>query len=286
MNPANIGNIGRGLVRPEGVMCDRDGTIFAADARGMVARVAPDGRVEFHGDLGGAPNGLCLDGQGGCIVANIGAGMVQLLKPDGTHDVLFTQAEGRSVTTPNFPCLDSRGRLWVSNSTQREDVEDALRRPAPDGAVILYEDGRALIAAEGIMFANGLALDEREEYLYVAATMERAIIRFGIGPDGRLRDRRPYGPVPLARLGFPDGVAFDEAGNLWVTFPAWNAVGYITPDQELKIVIHDPAHMVLGRPTNICFGWEKRQTAFIGSLDGRSIPFFQVDVPGLGLRHQ
>jgi gluconolactonase len=95
-----------------------------------------------------------------------------------------------------------------------------------------------------------------------------------------------YGPSTLAPLGFPDGIAFDEAGNLWITFPAWNAVGYLTPRRELQVVLEDPERKVLQRPSNICFGREERKTAFIGSLDGPAIPYFQVPHPGARLIHQ
>ena len=87
-------------------------------------------------------------------------------------------------------------------------------------------------------------------------------------------------------IGYPDGIAFDEVGNLWVTFPAWNAVGLITPEGELVIVLEDPQGLILRRPSNICFGWENLETAFIGSLDGTSIPNFRAPYPGMKLIHQ
>ena len=66
----------------------------------------------------------------------------------------------------------------------------------------------------------------------------------------------------------------------------WNAVGYITPSGELEIVLEDPESKILKRPSNICFGWEERKTAFIGSLDGTTIPYFEVPYPGMRLVHQ
>ena len=101
-----------------------------------------------------------------------------------------------------------------------------------------------------------------------------------------MTDREIYGPTKLGRYGFPDGIAFDEAGNLWITFPARNAVGYITPNGSLEMVLEDPERKVLKRPTNICFGWEGRRTAFLGSLDGTNIPYFEVPHPGMKLVHQ
>jgi sugar lactone lactonase YvrE len=283
---SHVQTIGEGLFRPEGVMALDDRCLYAADGRGRIAHVRPDGRTSFLGELGGVPNGICIDGRGNCIVANIGNGRVQSLRPDGSHEVLLTEAEGARLPSPNFPVVDSRGRLWVSNSTFRENLDEALQYPGPDGSIILFEQGRARIVADRIYFANGLAIDPEERHLYAAETMLRRILRFKIQPDGSLSHREIYGPPVLAPLGFPDGIAFDEAGNLWVTFPAWNAVGYLTPRRELEMVLEDPERRVLQRPSNICFGWENRKTAFIGSLDGNEIPYFQVPHPGARLIHQ
>jgi gluconolactonase len=286
MNISDVRTIGAGIIRPEGVMVLKDGTILSADARGQCARIDRNGKTSFFGDLGGVPNGICVDREGHCIIANIGNGEVQCLSGDGRHKVIAKEADGKDIPTPNFPFVDSRGRLWVSNSTDRQDLDEAIRRPAPDGSVVLIENGSARIVAEGIYFANGVAIDKEERYLYVAESTKKDILRFKIGNDGFLSDREVYGPSDLGPLGYPDGIAFDEAGNLWVTFPAWNAVGYISTEGNLVMVLEDPDIKVLKRPANICFGWEERKTAFIGSLDGNTIPYFQIPYPGMRLVHQ
>lgn len=285
MDISEIKTLGSGLARPEGVMAEPGGGLVAADARGCCAKISPDGQTQFYGNVGGVPNGICLDKQGNCIIANIGNGQVQCLAADGTHTVLFDKADGRAMPAPNFPFLDLQGRLWVSNSTAG-DLEQSLRQPAPDGCVMVYENNRARIAAEGLYFANGVAVDSEGKYLYVAETTRQAISRFAIGKDGSLGDRQTYGPEPLCDLGFPDGCALDEAGNLWVTFPARGAVGYIDPDRRLCMVAEDRRMEVLRRPTNICFGGKDRKTAFIGSLDSQSIAYFPVPYPGQALIHQ
>lgn len=286
MDLSKVKTIGSGLVRPEGVMAADDGTIYAADGRGQCACIEKNGKTVFSGNLGGLPNGLCLDSEGNCIVANIGNGQVQSLSPGGRHKVLMTEADGKRMGTPNFPFIDSKNRLWVSNSTDLEDLGAALQRPVPDGSIVLLEKDRPRIVSGGICFANGLTLDAEEKYLYVAETMERRILRYQIADDGSLSGREVYGPAILGTLGYPDGIAFDEAGNLWITFPSWNAVGYLTPRQELIMVLEDPEGKIIRRPTNICFGWEGRKTAFLGSLEGTTIPYFEVPFPGMRLIHQ
>lgn len=286
INISEVQTIGSGIMRPEGVMALDGDILFTADAGGRCARIDKNGDTRFFGDVGGTPNGICIDPEGNCIIANIGNGQVQSLSPDGTHEVLLTEADGRKMPAPNFPYWDFKGRMWVSNSTTSEDINAALQKPLPDGCVVVVEKGQARIAAEGICFSNGLTLDKEEEYLYVAETMKRDVLRYKISPDGSLGPAEVYGPKSLGKMGFPDGIAFDEAGNLWVTFPMWNAVGYITSNGDLKIVLEDPERKILRSPTNICFGGKDRKTAFLGSLEGTSIPYFQVPYPGMRLVHQ
>ncbi|MFW5901504.1 MAG: hypothetical protein ACOCTS_00540 [Thermodesulfobacteriota bacterium] len=64
----------------------------------------------------------------------------------------------------------------------------------------------------------------------------------------------------------------------------YGAVGYISPDRPLHMLLEDPQMRVLKRPTNICFGVSDRRTAFIGSLDGQCIPYFRVEHAGMALR--
>lgn len=225
MDLSTIKTIGTGILRPEGVMALDGGILYTADAMGRCSRIDENGNTTFWGDVGGTPNGICIDTRGNCIIANIGNGQVQSLSPDGTHEVLFTKAEAREMPAPNFPYMDSKGRLWVSNSTESESLDTALTSPLPDGCVIVYEKGQARIVTEGIYFANGLTLDNNEEYLYVAQTVKRNVLRYKVSPDGSLGPAEIYGPKTLGDLGFLDGIAFDDAANLWVTFPAWNAVG-------------------------------------------------------------
>ena len=95
------------------------------------------------------------------------------------------------------------------------------------------------IVADGIYFANGVALDANEEFVYVAETMQRRVLRYRINADNSVGPAEVYGPASLGNLGYPDGIAFDEAGNLWVAFPVANALGYIDLQGGLQIYVQD-----------------------------------------------
>jgi len=283
----NVKTIGSGLTRPEGVMAQDDGSLLTADAHGRCAHIAADGHTTFFGTLSGLPNGICVDENGNCIVANIGNGQVQSVSLSGQSTILMTEAEGKRMYTPNFPFVDFAGRLWVSNSTDNPDIDASLQAPIPDGCLVMIARGQApRIVADGICFANGVALDAQEEYVYVAETMQRRILRYHIETDHALSVPSIYGPASLGRLGYPDGIAFDEAGNLWIAFPAANAIGFIDPQGRLEIFVEDPQGVIIRRPANICFGGKDRRTAFIGSLGGTQVPYFEVPYPGVRLIHQ
>jgi len=286
ISTAEIEYLGHDLVRPEGVMCLSNGTVWCAHGAGHCTRIQPDGRQDNVGMLGGEPNGICIDPAGDVIVANIGNGQVQRLHPDdGLHDVLTDAMEGRPMPTPNFPFIDTRGRLWITNSTNLKRHFDATRFTIPDGTLCCVHEGQTRIVAEGIRFANGVTLDEKEEFVYVAESMGRCVVRYRIHDDGSLGRPESYGP-DFGPEGHPDGIAFDAAGNLWVTLVMMNALGVITPDRAFHVVLHDETGEVLNRPTNITFGGPDLQTAYIGSLRGTTIPTFTSPEPGMPLVHQ
>jgi len=161
---SEIRTVGRGLLRPEGVVALDDGGFYAADGRGRCSRIGRDGQTAFLGSLGGMPNGICIDHRGNCIVANIGNGEVQSLAADGHHEVLLTEAEGKRISTPNFPVVDSKKRLWVSNSTYRQNLDEALQTPAADGSIVLFENGASRIVPERSILPMGWRRTKKKNF--------------------------------------------------------------------------------------------------------------------------
>jgi gluconolactonase len=276
---------GQDLNRPEGVVVAADGTVWAADGRGACTALSPEGRGRRLGDLGGQPNGICLDREGNVIIANIGGGCVQRLFPDGRHEVLADSVEGRPLRTPNFPVVDSQGNIYVANSSWRS-MEEAFQEPAPDGALIrISPEGRVELLTEAFYFANGLALAEDESVIYLAQTAARNVMRLPLRPDGSVGAPEQYGPELGAR-GFPDGLALDSRGNLYVTLVGMNALAVITPQGDLEVILEDPEGEKIQNPTNIAFGGPDLRDAYVGSLAGTSLPRFRAEFAGMPLVHQ
>jgi sugar lactone lactonase YvrE len=306
-----LGRTGEGLVRPESVVAEPDGTLWASDGRGGVSRIAPDGTETFVDGWGGEPNGLAIDPDGNLVTANIALGRVQRMGRDGSAaGTLIESVDGQRLTSANFVFYDSRDRLWITCLTREDSWWPACADPRPDGFVVLVDERGARIVADGIYATNEARLDADERWLYVAETMKARILRFPVLADGSLGEREVFGPDGLGLGAYVDGFTFDADGNLWVATVVRNGLGILTPDGDWHVVFEDPREDLLVAfqdkladgtvtpadmmaaagprlqfPTSVAFGGEDLRTAYVGSLAMSYLPTFRSPVPGLPMRH-
>jgi len=134
-------------------------------------------------------------------------------------------------------------------------------------------------------------------------TFGRRLTRFRINPDGSLRDRQTV--TEFGKGTFPDGLAFDAEGGVWVTSIVSNRVIRVAPDGSQQLILEDAsethvdwceqaflsgemgrAHMdacggrYLKNISSLAFGGADLRTAFLGSLKGESIFMFRSPVAG------
>ena len=302
---SSVTKFGIGLQRPEDVVVSADGRVWASDQASACAEVLPDGTLRRVGKAGGAPNGINMDRQGRIIIANFFDGPVQRLDVvTGQVEVLCSQVEGVQLTSSNYPLVDSKGRIWCTNSTFASPWELALDGRA-DGFVFRIEtDGTARKLADGIQFANGIALDAEETHLYVCQTTGCNVIRYAIAADGSLGPAQPYGPklgasIPagtnadappspdfLRTLGLTDGCGMDAEGNLWVTLVTASKIVAITPAGEVVTMLEDPTGALMNHPTNVSWGGTDMRDLYIGSIATDYILKMRSPVPGMRLVHQ
>src|SRR5690606_20928254 len=248
--------VGSGLQRPECILAEPDGTLWSADARGGVMRIAPDGtqtliaqqadsRFAGTADLarrfteGTLPNGLAFARNGDFLIANFGPGCLEVMDREGRSRVLHDSIDGHPIGKVNFVLRDSRDRLWVTVSTRIRNWMDAVRPGIADGFIALADEKGLRIVADGLRFTNEVRLDAKEEYLYAVETCGRCITRFRIGADGSLSDREIFGPRDFGPAGFPDGCTFDAYGNLWVTLIMAERLIALTPEGEVLTIFDD-----------------------------------------------
>jgi gluconolactonase len=297
--------IGFGVQRPEDVVVGGDGRVWASDQRSACAEILPGGGLRRVGKAGGAPNGINMDLRGRIVIANFELGPVQRLDVEsGEVEVVCREVDGRTLTASNYPILDRQGNIWCANSTFAQPWPKALDGRADGFLFRIRPDGRAETMADGIQFANGLALDADESHIYVCQTTGCNVIRYAIRADRRLGPAEPYGPVlgtpfpasadptappapgVLAGVGVTDGCGFDVEGNLWVTLVAANRIVAITPGGDVVPILEDPAGELIRQPTNVTWGGAFMKDLYIGSIASDYVVRTRSPVAGLPLLHQ
>ncbi len=278
---AQIRTIGRELQRPECILAEPDGTLWAADARGGVTRIAPDGSQRFIGQradarfasaaaassaelehkftTGTLPNGLAFAANGDILISNFGTDCLERMTREGDSRVLVDRIDGQPIGKVNFVLRDRKDRIWITVSTRINPWTTAAASRVQDGYIAVLERGVLRVVAEGFFFTNEIRLDAKEEWLYIVETTGPHITRMRLheGAQGvALTDREVFGPTHLG--GFPDGIAFDAHGNLWCTLVMVDQLIALTPEGERLLLLDDgnpqasqalQAHMAAGTVT-------------------------------------
>jgi len=306
---------GTDLRRPECVLCAANGDVYAADWRGGVMRIAPDGTQQLalgrHPDGGPLqPNGIALASDGTFLVAHLGAeaGGVYRLGPLGAVTPVLTEIDGKALPPTNYVVEDAAGRLWITVSTWLSPRARGYRADVADGFVVLVDRRGARVVADGLGYTNELAIDPSGRWLWVNETFGRRLARFAIRDDGTLGPRQTV--TTFGAGFFPDGLAFDAEGHAWVVSIVSNRILRVAPDGTQMPVLEDAdaAHVdwvesaflsgTMGRPhldraagqvlrniSSIAFGGPSLRTAYLGCLLDHRLPTFDAPIAGYPPTH-
>lgn len=306
---------GKGLLRPECVLTTCAGDLYVSDSRGGVTQIKNDGsQIFFSGRIPKNPmlhpNGIALRRDGSFLVAHLGddQGGVYELHRDGTVRPFLLEADGIELPPTNFVHIDRKGRIWVTVSTRRRPRTLSFRADVADGFIALKDEKGSRIVADNLGFTNEAVVSPDGEWLYVNETFARRLSRFRIGHDGSLGTRETvtqFGPG-----NFPDGLAFDAEGSVWITSIISNRVIRVDLDGSTNVVLEDadPAHVAwceeaylkgeLGRDhidhsagrflkniSSLAFGGSDMRTVYLGCLRGDSIAYFRSPISGFPPNH-
>jgi len=313
---ADVDFVGAGLVRPECVLATAGGALYAADFRGGVARLDPDGsHVLFAGtsaDLpeGLKPNGIALERDGSFLIAQLGAelGGIWRLTRDGQVAPVLREIDGAPIPASNFVTRDATGRIWLTVSTRLVPRARDYRRDAHTGFIALMDGRGARIVADGLGFANECAIDPSGAWLYVNETFAKRLSRFALAANGDLGAKEIV--CEFGHGQFPDGLAFDVDGNVWIASILSNQLLRVSRDGAISIHLEDSdaAHVAwfeaawaadaldrshmdkivsrrLRNISSIAFGGADLRTGYLGCLLGDSIARVRLPVAGLPPAH-
>ena len=183
----------------------------------------------------------------------------------------------------NDGAVDGSGRLWFGTMHDPEEAATgSLYRL--DG---LADPITPRLMDTGYTVSNGPAFDPARRRLYHTDSAARRIYAFDLSADGTPTSKRLFAELDH---GFPDGMAVDAAGTLWVALWAGGGVQRFRPDGSRDGFVPFPCDQV----TKIAFGDPDLRTAFVSTarkgLDDDALrrqPLagglfrYRVEVPGL-----
>jgi sugar lactone lactonase YvrE len=246
---------------PEGVAVDHQGNVFVSLAPlGQLLKLSrKTGEPTVFGTVAGInPDfdngllGLTVDNQGNVY------GAVQSANPDAVGVWKFDRWTGaatripgtEAMAFPNSVAFDRRGNLYITDS-----ILGAVWRVPKKGGVAEEWIMDGLLLGNGILGfgvpigANGIAVYKKE--LIVSNTEEGSLVSIPIGKRGA-----PGAPTMLlqaADITFPDGIALDNRGNIYVAVIDQSAVKRVDRS-DLSVALIADADDGLDFPSSVAFG--------------------------------
>ncbi len=263
--PATVRAVVEGLDHPECVCVGADGWLYAGGEGGQIYRFDADGAgLTQPGNTGGFLLGVTADGDGGIQVCDTTKRALLRLAPDGT----ITQRAG-GFTLPNFALFAANGDLFVSDSGAYWDARGTgvIRVLRADGSDAVFHHGP-------FRFANGLAFDLTQQWLYVAESRAGTITRISAV--------EPHSPpqlicqLPPERV--PDGITLLDDGRLLISCYTPDELWLVEPTGAANCILRDPTHELLCSPANTLLHAGR---IYVANIGGWSIAMLDTDLrPG------
>ncbi|MCD4534915.1 SMP-30/gluconolactonase/LRE family protein [Nocardioides sp. cx-169] len=195
-----------------------EGAVFTGTEDGAILRVSPDGqKVERVAHTGGRPLGIELDLDGRLVVCDARRGLLRVDPASGAVETVTDSVGGTPMRFCNNAAVASDGTVWFSDSSTRYGIErwkdDFLQNTRTGRLLRLNTDGTVEVVLDGLAFANGVALSAAEDFVCVAESGARTVVRRWLtGNRAGMRDLLCSG-LP----GYPDNIARGSDGLIWVT---------------------------------------------------------------------
>ena len=276
-----------GLRFPEGPIAMPDGSIILVEIEaGRLTRVLPNGAKEVVAEPGGGPNGAAIGPDGACYVCNNGGfnwaydeepgsirpvgqaddyvtGRIERIDIEtGKIETLYDNCNGNRLSGPNDIVFDRKGNMWFTDlgkARARDLDRGAIYWAKPDGSEI-----REVI--QPFTTPNGIGLSPDEKTLYVAETEGGRLFAYDIVSNGEV-ELLPYpkslngGRYITSDTGMRrfDSLAVEDCGNVCVATLFTGGITVASPDGGTAEFVETGD----GYTTNICFGGENLQKAYI-----------------------
>jgi sugar lactone lactonase YvrE len=279
---------------PSGVAVDGAGDLYIADSvnervrrvspSGVIATVAGNGTFGFSGDGGpataaqlGFPNQLAVDGIGNLYITDADNQRVRRVSPSGVISTVAGNgiagfggdggpATAAALHNPSQLAVDTVGNLYIADT-----VNDRVRRVSPSGVITTVagngtagfsgDGGPATTAELDMGSIAGVALDSAGG-LYIADLNNHRIRKVSpsgvittFAGNGLLDVSGDGGPAVAAALEYPDCVAVNAAGNLYIGEEVNARVREVSPTaSRLGVTTQPPSSVAAGDAFTVTVG--------------------------------
>lgn len=224
-------------------------SVYFVDIRGRrIHRCAADGSQRQSWDAPGAP-GFIVPVAGGGFACALPDGLYRFAPETGEFASLRSVEADLPGNRFNDGYVDAQGILWFGSMDNSEEQ--------PTGSLYrIGADGKIRSADSGYVITNGPATSPDGKTLYHTDTLKKEIYAFDVLPDGTLANKRVF--VRIAGGGYPDGMAVDAEGTLWVGLFGGGGIERYSPAGELLGKVAFPCSNV----TKLAFGGEDLRTVY------------------------
>jgi len=259
---------GYGLI--EGPRVDGAGNLYFSDVQnGGVFRRRPDGAIDTVVPKRRGVGGIALHANGGLVISGKNICHVH----EGKTRVLYAP-EG----VPGFNDLftDAQGRVYTGSMRSNPFASEGPRTPGE--CYRIDGEGRATELYGGVSLTNGIGFSPDGKTIYHSDSARSLILVHTLDGAGKAT------PGKHIAVEFPDGLAVDAEGGIWVAQYEGGAISRFDPNGTRTAHVKVPAHAV----TSLCFGGADGRDLYVVTADndtdsarGGTIFFARSDVAGL-----
>ena len=238
-----------GATLGEGALWDADGKrVWFVDIKGRrIHRCAHDGTDRRSWDAPGQVS-FIVPASDGSVVCSLEDGLYRFDDASGEFLPLAKVEADETGNRFNDGHVDADGALWFGSMHDAEE--------APTGALYRFDGRRIARMDDGYVITNGPAVSPDGATLYHTDTLQKTVYAFDRAPDGSLSNKRVF--VKIADGGYPDGMAVDAGGNLWVaTFGGWRIDRFDATGAKVGEVRFPCANV-----TKLAFGGDDLRTVY------------------------